>query len=196
MRKTITVVASVLLVASTMAGCSGTEPVESESAQDEEMIYVDGPDFDSIGQLADASTIVVRGTFGSRDATASEGELNAATWDGLPMELWSFVIDDVLAGEGAAAGDSIQVSQLAVEADGATRPAATGRDAILFLKPYPVKATYAVVGLGTGAIAIDEAGELTAVSEDDHTAVADSLDGTSLQALQDEVTESFEAKED
>jgi hypothetical protein len=172
MKKAIWIALIATTAAATMAGCASVAP-------EQQVIIIDGPEYTSVDQLAAAATLVVNGHFVAEVTAVSEGELNGRQAGGLPMELWSFVIDEVISGDADLLGSTIQVSQLAVDADGAVRPATADATALLFLKPYPSGA-FAIVGLGAGTIYVDDDGLLTVPDgesvESIDAAVSDSSD--------------------
>lgn len=163
MRTKIVAFASVVAIAGLLTvGCSSPTTRHGATARNPQpIVAVDGPEFESIERLAERASVVVSGHFVAGSAAVTEGELNGGDWDGLPMELWGFVVDKVLSGENQSlAGTTIRVSQVSQEVDGGTRPAVDGVQAVLFLKPYPSGA-YAIVGLGSGVIYVDQNGSLS-----------------------------------
>ncbi|MGC3995163.1 MAG: hypothetical protein QM779_13790 [Propionicimonas sp.] len=163
MQKIVIRAAVVATASLLLAGCSSslaTSPGTANSNGEQRIVSVDGPEFGSVEQLAAEADLVVKGHFGARSEAVTEGALNGGDWEGLPMELWGFVVDEVVAGDETLAGTTIQVSQVTTDVDGAIRPASDGASAVLFLKPYPSGA-YAIVGLGAGTIFVDESGDLS-----------------------------------
>ena len=160
------IAATGILVSTTLVSApQAVTPGQSTSPTDPEgvgLVFVDGPTFGSIAELAEKADVVVEGRFGVALGNESEADLNAGGGDGLEFELWSFVPDKVI--RGSLAQLTINVSQVAFHVEGAARPAEEGRRAILFLKRYP-DGDFAIVGLGVGAFVVAADGSVSALPE-------------------------------
>jgi hypothetical protein len=132
-----------------------TSPADTDGTG---MVFVDGPTFGSIAELAETAEVIVEGKFGAAVGSESEGSLNVGGDDGLEFELWTFLPDQVV--RGSLDRTSINVSQVATTVEGAVRPADEGRRAILFLKRYP-NGDFAIVGLGMGALIVAPDGSVS-----------------------------------
>ena len=161
-------------------------PLQSTPPSD--MLFIDGPIYTSIEQLAAEASLVVTGRFGARTAETTERALLGGEGEGLPLELWEFTIDEVVEGAGAGIGVRIEVIQVGVDADGAVRPAAEGASALLFLTPYSTAGMYAISGLGAGAAYLDGDRNLVAPRGVD-PALARELEETSRDELQAVIAE-------
>lgn len=192
-KRIVTLAVITTATAMLLAGCSSTPTpaaAPEPASGDQKIVFVDGPQYESVEELAAEASVIVSGHFGARSEAVTEGELNRADWEGLPMELWEFVVDDVIAGDTPLAGTTIKVSQVAAKIDGAVRPAAEDAAAVLFLKPYPSGA-YAIVGLGAGTIYVDDDGK-TSVPDDVPGALEESVTKLSPSAIEDRIEEAFE----
>ena len=166
-------VAAVVLTLSAVSGCSGGTPAASQAVQadgvslsertDGTLTFVDGPGFESVAALDDASDAVVRGTFVRLTGHASDADISGTgtSADGLPLDLWQFTVDEVLRGH---VRDTIAVTQVGAGVEGGARTAEPGAQAVLFLRAYDDR-TYAVTGLGVGSFAVAPDGTLAAAPE-------------------------------
>jgi hypothetical protein len=132
-----------------------TSPTDTDGTG---MVFVDGPTFGSIAELAESAEVIVEGKFGVRVGSETEGSLNVGGDDGLEFELWTFLPDQVI--RGSLDSTPINVSQVATAVEGAVRPAEEGQRAILFLKRYP-DGDFAIVGLGMGALLLAPDGSVS-----------------------------------
>jgi hypothetical protein len=132
----------------TMAACTVTSSTSSESG-----VHGSRAEFyGSVGELADASSLVVRGT------VAEQTVASDITPD-LPFTLSTFDIQEVLEGEGAVAGTQVTVRQIGIEyeVDAPAPLLEVGQEYLLFLTPSgldaPLDVHFYVTGGNAGLYA-------------------------------------------
>ncbi len=135
----------------------------ADSASDS-VSSVDGPRFASVKELAEMSELVVRGVFLRSIEKSDDGTLSGARAPaGLPIEVWSFKVEEVLQGDKTFTGETIRIAQYdftRIKSGDLSNAASTDAHAVLFLRGYSDGATYGVVGTGQGALLIDSGGGL------------------------------------
>lgn len=162
-----------------LSGCAATTGVPASRTVDRpdpdtsQIVFIDGPVYESVKQITADSALTFVGHFIEHTDSVRESELINSPVDGLSFDLWTFFVDGVIHGDGALPGQTIRVSRLAVEADGAVRPATPGGAAILSLNPYRASSAFSIVGLGAGAFHIGDDGSLRATSGVDPSLRAD-----------------------
>lgn len=169
--------AIVFVAAMSMAVLSGCTPTGSPAASPEGIHFtagvdstsdnvssVDGPLFGSVKELSEVSELVVRGAFIRSIEKSDDGTLSGAKEPaGLPLEVWSFKVEEVLQGDKSLAGATIRIAQYdftRIKSDDLSNAASADAQAVLFLRGYSDGATYGVVGTGQGALLIDSDGGL------------------------------------